>query len=229
MSLVHPTVVPLIYLVIVLFVASAWGMSVAIVASVAAALSFDYVILPPTNTFNLSTPDDWSALLAFLITSLIAGKLSARASRRAKEAEAGQMEMERLYTDIRHEYTERNRAQESLQKQAVELREQAQLLDLAHDAIMVRHLDGQITFWNQGAAARYGWSKQEAIGRITHQLFQTKFSQPVEEIMATLERESFWEGELEHSCRDGKRIVVASRWVLQRSNSGQSASHYGNQ
>lgn len=221
-NLVHPTVVPLIYLVIVLFVASVWGMSVAIVASVATALAFDYFILPPTNAFNISTLEDWSALLAFLITSLIAGKLSARASRRAKEAEASQMEMERLYTNIRHEYTERNRAQESLQKQAGELREQAQLLDLAHDAIMVRHLDGRITFWNQGAAERYGWSKQEAIGRITHQLLQTEFPQPLEEINTQLQRDSFWEGELEHSRRDGKRIVVASRWVLKRSDNSQS-------
>jgi PAS domain S-box-containing protein len=111
---------------------------------------------------------------------------------------------------------------ERLQKQAGELRERAQLLDLAHDAIMVRHLDGRITFWNQGAAERYGWSKQEAIGRMTHQLLQTEFPQPLEEINAQLQRESFWEGELEHSRRDGKRIVVASRWVLRRSDNSQS-------
>jgi PAS domain S-box-containing protein len=141
-------------------------------------------------------------LLAFLITSVTASKISVRARRAAVEIEAAQMER--------------------LQKQAGALREQAQLLDLAHDAIMVRDLDGRITFWNQGAAERYGWSKQEAIGRNTHQLFQTGFPQPFEEIMAEIQRVSFWEGELEHSRRDGKRIVVASRWVLQRSANGES-------
>jgi PAS domain S-box-containing protein len=199
---IHTTAFALIYLVLVLHVALAWGMSAAIVASLAGALAFDYFILPPTHAFNLNSTEDWSALLAFLVTSVTAGKLSVRARRVAVEVEARQME--------------------KLQKQATELREQAQLLDLAHDAIMVRYLDGRIMIWNLGAAERYGWSKQDVVGRSSHELLQTEFPQPLEEIMATLQRESFWEGELEHSRRDGKRIVVASRWVLRRSDDSQS-------
>ena len=199
---IHTTAFALIYLVLVLHVALAWGMSAAIVASLAGALAFDYFILPPTNAFNLNSTEDWSALLAFLVTSVTAGKLSLRARRVAVEVEARQME--------------------KVQKQARELREQAQLLDLAHDAIMVRYLDGRIMFWNLGAAERYGWSKQDVVGRSSHELLQTEFPQPLEEIMATLQRESFWEGELKHSRRDGQRIVVASRWVLRRSDDSQS-------
>jgi PAS domain S-box-containing protein len=200
---IHITVAPLIYLLFILFVASAWGMGPAIVASLAGAVAFDYFILPPVNAFSLSF-EDWSAVLAFLLTSVTAGRLSARARRRIAEAE------------------EKTRGQDALQKQAGELREQAQLLDLAHDAIMVRHLDGRIVFWNQGAAERYGWSKKEAIGKITHQLLQTEFPQPLEMLDTQLLHEGFWEGELEHSRRDGKRIVVASRWVLKRGNDSQS-------
>jgi PAS domain S-box-containing protein len=201
-SLLHTTVAPLSYLVLVVFVALEWGMGAAIIASLAGALAFDYYIIPPINAFSLNSSVEWSALLAFLIASVAASMISVRARRTAVATEAAQMER--------------------LQQQAGDLREQAQLLDLAHDAIMVRDLDGRIIFWNQGAAERYGWSNQEAIGRITHQLLQTEFPQPLEEIMAKLQSDSFWEGELEHSRRDRKRIVVASRWVLQRRDSDQS-------
>lgn len=222
-SVLHNAVVPLIYVIVVLFLATAWRMGPAIVASVAGALAYDFFFIPPYDlAINLQDTDELTAVSAFLITSVTAGQLSARAKRRAEEAEAGRKKIECLYANLQQENTARMRAQGLLEKQAAELQDQAQLLDLAHDAIMVRDLDGRIIFWNQGAEQRYGWSKDEALNQRTHELFKTEFPQPLEEIRTTLRQAGFWEGELRHIRKDGRSLVVASRWVLKPGSSTQA-------
>ena len=62
----------------------------------------------------------------------------------------------------------------------------------------------------------YGWRSKEAVGRNTHELLKTEFSEPAEHIEATLLRQGQWEGEAIHHKRDGTRVIVASRWALQR-------------
>ncbi|MBK1990137.1 PAS domain S-box protein [Sphaerospermopsis aphanizomenoides BCCUSP55] len=101
------------------------------------------------------------------------------------------------------------------------LAEQVQLLDLAHDSIITRELNGVITFWNQGAEKMYGWTKAEALGQISHTLLQTQFPQPLTEIADQLLATGYWEGELTHFRHDAQSITVASRWVLQTDNIGQ--------
>jgi PAS domain S-box-containing protein len=101
------------------------------------------------------------------------------------------------------------------------LAETAALLDLAHDAIVVVDLDLTIYFWNRGAEEMYGYSKQQAIGRISQELLGTVFPKPLSEIRADLLRDGRWEGELRCINRDGKRLVVASRWALQRDKNQQ--------
>jgi PAS domain S-box-containing protein len=96
-----------------------------------------------------------------------------------------------------------------------ELRKQANLLDLAQDAILVRNLDSRIIYWNRGAQETYGWRQDEVLGRVTHILLQTKFPLPLEEIDQTLIRQGQWYGELVHTRADGSVITVASRQVLQ--------------
>lgn len=96
------------------------------------------------------------------------------------------------------------------------LEEQAQLLDLAHDAILTLDLNWLITFWNQGAEAMYGFSKSEALGKHPRSLLQSKFPQPIAEIEAAVFQKGYWEGELIHTNRDGQTIVVLSRWVVQK-------------
>ena len=101
-------------------------------------------------------------------------------------------------------------------KQAAVLTEQAALLDLAQDAIVVRDMDDRILFWSRGAEVLYGWLSREAIGRRTVELLRTEFSEPAEQIEATLLRQGQWEGEAIHHKRDDTRVIVASRWALQR-------------
>jgi len=101
-----------------------------------------------------------------------------------------------------------------------EIRKQAELLNLAHDAIIVRNESELITFWNIGAQEIYGWTKEESVGQPVHDLLQTVFPLPLPVIMDKVLREGRWEGELLHTCRDGRRIVVLSRWALHRNEPG---------
>src|SRR6266446_6434351 len=109
--------------------------------------------------------------------------------------------------------TKRKRAEEAL-------REQADLLNLTHDSVFVRDMSDVITYWNRGAEALYGWTRDEAVGTVSHQLTQTIFPAPLEAIKAELLRTGRWEGELIHAKRDGTQVVVASRWSLQRDAQG---------
>jgi len=103
------------------------------------------------------------------------------------------------------------------------LREQAALLDLTHDTVFVRDVNDVITYWNRGAEELYGWSRNEAVGKNSHDLNQTVFPAPLEDIKAELIRTGRWEGELIHTRRDGTKVVVASRWSLQRDDQGRPA------
>jgi PAS domain S-box-containing protein len=96
------------------------------------------------------------------------------------------------------------------------LREQANLLNLTHDAIFVRDMNGVITYWNRGAEELYGWTAAQAEGKIARKLLKTVFPIPRERIMAELLSSNRWEGELVRTKRDGTEVVVASRWSLQR-------------
>jgi diguanylate cyclase (GGDEF)-like protein/PAS domain S-box-containing protein len=100
---------------------------------------------------------------------------------------------------------------------------QAKLLDLANDAILVSDREGNMVYWNKGAERMYAWTAREALGKAAHELLQTEFPRPAEEIQEKLLREGHWEGELIQLKRDGSRITVASRWILQRDETGKPA------
>jgi PAS domain S-box-containing protein len=96
------------------------------------------------------------------------------------------------------------------------LRKQASLLELAHDAIIVRDMNDRITFWNSGAVEMYGFERAEAVGAIGQELLKPANPEAIESLKAEVVRTGRADGELIHTCRNGKQIVVASRWALQR-------------
>jgi PAS domain S-box-containing protein len=104
------------------------------------------------------------------------------------------------------------------------LRAQADLLNLVHDGIFVCDMNGVVRSWNRAAEALYGWTAEQAIGEVVHALLKTAFPRSLEQIERDVMRSGRWEGELVQTRRDGSQIVVASRWSLQRDESGAPAA-----
>jgi PAS domain S-box-containing protein len=105
-------------------------------------------------------------------------------------------------------------------RQAEVLRAQAELIDLTHDSIIVLDLHDRIIFWNRGAQQIFGWDAQEAIGSKHSALLNTVFPVSHELLKEELISSGRWEGEFSPTRRDGRTLIVASRWTLQRDEAG---------
>lgn len=105
----------------------------------------------------------------------------------------------------------------------VQLKKQADLLNLTSDAIIVHDMQDRVTFWNHGAEERYGWREEEILGKVTHELLQTEFPDSLEETCEQFLKKGYWEGELTHTKRDGTKIVVSSRWAVQKDENNEPA------
>src|SRR5205085_1206795 len=108
---INSTTVGFVYLLVVMFVAILSGSTPALLTSVLAMLCFNFFFLPPFRTFTIADPQNWIALTAFFITALAVGQLSARAKRRAEEAEAGRIEIRRLYEELREAFDRASEAE----------------------------------------------------------------------------------------------------------------------
>ncbi len=119
---------------------------------------------------------------------------------------------QKIFTVIVRDVTERKRVEDAF-------RQQASLLDLA--PVVVRDLDSRIVLWTRGAQRLFGYSKPDAIGKISHELLQTQFPVPLEQIEQTMRDEGAWEGEVTRRTRDGHHVIVASQWVLHYDTTGK--------
>jgi PAS domain S-box-containing protein len=114
---------------------------------------------------------------------------------------------------VASDITERKRAEALLQLQA-------ELLYLSYDAIIVWQLEGRIETWNKGAEELYGYSKEEAVGQVTHDLLKTIHPEPWPQLEGKLRERKSWEGELKHSTREGREVIVSARHQLVRGADG---------
>jgi two-component system sensor histidine kinase KdpD len=108
---INSTTAALAFLLIILFIATRWGSFPALFTSLLAMLCFNFFFLPPFGTLSIANPDNWVALVAFLVTAITAGQLSAIVTQRAEEAESGKREIERLYSELRDAFERASHAE----------------------------------------------------------------------------------------------------------------------
>jgi PAS domain S-box-containing protein len=102
--------------------------------------------------------------------------------------------------------------------------EQAALLDLTTDAIIVRDLESQVQFWNKGAVRIYGWQTSEIIGQDLRSLIYKEISPQIEIAYSTVLKTGEWQGELRKVTKTGKEAIVESRWTLVKDEAGNPRS-----
>lgn len=208
------------FLFVIAIAVAVWlgGRGPGVAAIVLSVLVLHYVFIAPQHTGAMLTSSGYFvvfSMLAVLITALSESRHRAERSlvqardELDAEVQARNAELRRSNQQLRDEVAERTRVEATIWKQAA-------LLNLAHDAIIVRDLDSRVTFWNRGAEQTYGWTAEDALGRVTHELLQTTFPVSRDAIEAATRAQGNWEGELGHVTRDGTAIVVASRWSVQR-------------
>jgi PAS domain S-box-containing protein len=104
------------------------------------------------------------------------------------------------------------------------IREQADLIDIASDAIFVRNLNHQITFWNRGAERLYGWTPSEILDQTADLGFSLKNTTPDSEIFQAVIQQGEWQGELYRINKTGQEVIVATRCTLVRDDAGEARS-----
>ena len=167
--------VPLFYASVII---SSWygGRWPGLLSVLLATLAVDYYFIVPFNKLNLTVADlphlGAFAVLALIVSFLSIARQRAEGSLREArdELEAKVVErtadLKQINEELKTEIAERKRVEEIL-------REQASLLDLTHDTVFVRNMTDVITYWNHGAQEQYGWTSEEALGQVSHEIIRT--------------------------------------------------------
>ncbi len=125
----------------------------------------------------------------------------------------------RYFISVLQDTSRRRAAEAKLAASEARLQDLVKTLDLA--AVLARGLDGTIRFWSAGCERLYGWTAEEALGRISHHLLRTSLPMPLPEIEAVLLRDGEWSGDERHQRRDGSVLIAAVRKVLRRDADGR--------
>ncbi|KLU64374.1 sensor protein EvgS precursor [Desulfosporosinus acididurans] len=124
-------------------------------------------------------------------------------------------------TEITEKVATRNQIEEQIkiiESQNIKLNQQNELfkrhlklLDLSTEAIFAWDLNGAITYWNKGAEMMYGFSHKEAVGCVSHELLKTVHFGITDNIISMLERDGYWNGIVEHTTKDGRKLIIETR------------------
>lgn len=132
------------------------------------------------------------------------------------EASISQIEVEgqKFFTVILRDVTKRKFSEQ-------QLAEQAALLNIARDAIVVRDMDDRVRYWSAGAVRIYGYTEEEAVGKIKTELLYPDGSAEYKQAWTSLLEQGFWNGELRKKAKDGREIIAECRWTLVRDAKGE--------
>jgi len=184
------------FVVAVIVTARFAGRAPSLVATALSSLSAWYFFVEPRNSFGAPEPAAIGNLLFFVGVNITISFLIGH----LREALITTAEKERM------------------------LAQQAQLIDLSHDAVITVDGNRAIKTWNTGASEMYGWTEAEAAGKIIDDLLHSRAHLSMDEVRQVLVRDGRWEGELIHTARDGAEVTVESRHVLIR---GEDSSPVG--
>lgn len=203
-SHVNPTTVALTLLLIVLFVATAWGSKPAVLASLLGVACFNFFFLPPYGTFTIAGRENWIAFIAFMITALTAGQLSARARQRAAEADDARQEIERLYHELQDTF-ERS-------SQAKALKQSEQLKSALLDAV-THDLRTPLTSIKASATTLLNDQRAARTGAVAEQLSNESRQEMLEVIDEEADRLDHFIGELMDLARlEAGNMQLQQHW-----------------
>ncbi|MGO9019543.1 MAG: PAS domain S-box protein [Syntrophobacteraceae bacterium] len=175
------------------------GFGPGLLATVVSAALADYFWIEPVGQFGIANATDLISMVIFLASCALISYLAEAAYRAQARA---------------HKAEELSKLSAEREKAEALLKRQAELLHLSYDAIVVWRRGGPIETWNKGAEELYGYSQEEAVGRVTHDLLKTIHPEPWPQIEAKLREHKFWEGEHRHLTREGREVIVSARHQL---------------